>query len=157
MDESGFDPSSVQATAAQLSPFERLKPPEVKKFQQAKDNFINASLRRESGASISPAERASAESQYFAQDGDSPEVKAQKKANRMQVYQGFVAEAGPAWDRVPLVPAVGAPAAPKRPAQGMAGGAQADTPPAAGPGSIVVVEGKRYRVAADGDSLEPVQ
>lgn len=50
--------------------------------EQAQRNFINAILRRESGAVISPGEFQNAALQYFPQPGDSPEVIAQKKRNR---------------------------------------------------------------------------
>jgi hypothetical protein len=65
-------------------------------FDQAKRNFVNAVLRRESGAAIAQSEFESAEKQYFAQPGDSKEVLAQKKTNRQQVLNGFIREAGSA-------------------------------------------------------------
>lgn len=72
--------------------------------EQAERNYINAVLRRESGAAISPSEFASAETQYFPRFGDSEEVLAQKKANRAQVGSNFSAEAGAtAMSNVPLV------------------------------------------------------
>ena len=52
------------------------------KFEQAQRNFINAVLRRESGAVIGPSEFESARLQYFPQPGDSQGVLAQKKQNR---------------------------------------------------------------------------
>ncbi len=70
---------------------------------QAEDNFLNAVLRRESGASISPDERSSGERQYFPRAGDDGNVLAQKAANREIVIQGLKAEAGPAWDRLPNI------------------------------------------------------
>lgn len=50
--------------------------------EQARRDFINAVLRRESGAVISPQEFANAEKQYFPQPGDSKDVLAQKRRNR---------------------------------------------------------------------------
>jgi hypothetical protein len=81
---------------------------------QAERNFVNAVLRRESGAAISKSEFESAEEQYFPRPGDSPEVIAQKKANRMQALAGLQAEAGRALERIPLVamPAIMAKKAP---------------------------------------------
>jgi len=67
---------------------------------QAERNFINATLRRESGASISPAEFASAEKQYFPRPGDSQDVIEQKRRNRALVQASMKAEAGPAWEEV---------------------------------------------------------
>lgn len=64
----------------------------AKKFDQAKRNFINATLRRESGASIAPSEFENAGRQYFPQPNDSLEVLAQKKRNRELVTAAFLAE-----------------------------------------------------------------
>ena len=50
--------------------------------EQAQRNFINAVLRRESGAVISPSEFENASLQYFPQAGDTSEVKIQKASNR---------------------------------------------------------------------------
>ena len=66
-------------------------------FVQAKRNFINATLRRESGAVISPTEFANGDKQYFPQPGDKPQVLAQKKANRELVTRGFIQGAGDAY------------------------------------------------------------
>jgi len=52
------------------------------KAEQAQRNFVNAILRQESGAVISPAEFENAKKQYFPAVGDSDAVKAQKAANR---------------------------------------------------------------------------
>jgi hypothetical protein len=49
---------------------------------QARRDFINAVLRRESGATIQPVEFANAEKQYFPQPGDSKKVIEQKRRNR---------------------------------------------------------------------------
>lgn len=63
--------------------------------EQAQRNFVNAVLRRESGASISPSEFDSAIKQYFPQPGEPPQVVAQKAANRAMTIQGLAEEAGP--------------------------------------------------------------
>lgn len=49
---------------------------------QAKRNWINAQLRRESGAVINPGEFDNANKQYFVRPGDSEETKKQKRRNR---------------------------------------------------------------------------
>lgn len=67
---------------------------DAQRFDQAKRDFINAILRRESGAVISPEEFANAEVQYFPQPGDSPEVIAQKARNRRVAIDGVRASAG---------------------------------------------------------------
>jgi hypothetical protein len=69
----------------------------TQKFEQAKRNFLNAALRKESGASISPEERESGNLQYFPQFGDTPEVLEQKRQNRQLVIDGFKVAAGKAW------------------------------------------------------------
>jgi len=65
---------------------------EQQQLNQAKRDFVNAVLRRESGAVISDAEFANAEQQYFPQIGDSKEVIAQKAANRRLAIRGVQAE-----------------------------------------------------------------
>lgn len=67
---------------------------EFKKADQARRNFINSVLRRESGAVISPEEFDNANKQYFPQPGDTPEVISQKSQNRQTVIDGFTREAG---------------------------------------------------------------
>lgn len=66
-------------------------------YDQAKRNFLNAVLRRESGAVISPSEFVSGDQQYFPQPGDKPEVLSQKKANRDLVMKNFIKSAGSAY------------------------------------------------------------
>lgn len=87
---SGMLPKELQSDARQAN-------------DQAERNFVNAILRRESGAAISSAEFENAQQQYFPRPGDSPDVVAQKKANRMQASQALKAEAGKALDQIPLV------------------------------------------------------
>lgn len=66
--------------------------PQQQQVDQAQRNFINAVLRRESGAAISPNEFDSARLQYFVQPGDSPQVIAQKARNRQTAIGGMLAE-----------------------------------------------------------------
>jgi hypothetical protein len=68
---------------------------DAQKFDQAKRDFINAVLRQESGAVISPEEFANAEQQYFPQPGDSPQVIEQKRQNRENAIRGFEIRSGP--------------------------------------------------------------
>ena len=74
-----------------------LKSANFQSVDQAQRNFINAVLRRESGAVISPTEFDNARQQYFALPGDPPSVVAQKKANRDIVIKGFISGAGHAY------------------------------------------------------------
>jgi hypothetical protein len=62
---------------------------------QAQRDFINSTLRQESGAVIGPTEFENARKQYFPQPGDTDEVIAQKRANRALVVKGFARQAGP--------------------------------------------------------------
>jgi len=70
------------------------------RFDQAKRNFTNAILRRESGAAISPSEFDSADLQYFPQVGDGAEVLAQKKQNRQTALAALQTEAGEAFTQL---------------------------------------------------------
>lgn len=69
--------------------------PEFQKFDQARRDFVNAILRRESGAVISEQEFDNAEKQYFPVPGDSPEVIEQKRRNRENAIAGIRAGSGP--------------------------------------------------------------
>lgn len=60
------------------------------KYDQAVGNFLNAILRRESGAAISESEFERGNLQYFPQPGDSAAVARQKKRNRMDAMSAIV-------------------------------------------------------------------
>lgn len=62
---------------------------------QARTNFITAVLRKESGASISPTEFATAEKNYFPAPGDSEKIVQQKQAAREAAIRGMKISAGP--------------------------------------------------------------
>lgn len=68
---------------------------DFKKYEQAKRNFINAILRKESGAAIGQDEFESADKQYFPQIGDTEAVIKQKAANRRQVTSTMLSNVGP--------------------------------------------------------------
>jgi len=72
----------------------QLQSSERQQYEQAKRDFVNAALRKESGAAISDTEFDSAAKQYFPQAGDSPEVVAQKTANRKLKVQALQFESG---------------------------------------------------------------
>jgi len=71
-----------------------LQSDEYQLFEQARRNFINAVLRRESGAVIADSEFANAEKQYFPRPGDSDAVIKQKAANRRSAIEGVSRAAG---------------------------------------------------------------
>lgn len=66
-------------------------------FDQAQRDFINATLRRESGAVINKDEFKNAERQYLPQPGDSAAVLRQKKNNRTIVMESFKRASGKAY------------------------------------------------------------
>lgn len=72
----------------------------IQQYMQAARNFINANLRRESGAVISPTEFSEARKQYLPQPGDSKETLNQKRANRGLVYNSLKRAAGSAYQSV---------------------------------------------------------
>lgn len=90
LEQKGFDPSSLgtEGLVGSWSP-NILKSSERQQFEQAQRDFINAALRRESGAVISDAEFENARQQYFTQPGDSSDVITQKKENRGLVSDEF--------------------------------------------------------------------
>lgn len=71
-----------------------VRSPEYQQFKQARDNFINAQLRRESGAAISVDEYKKADDQYFPVPGDSSAVIEQKRQNRADAVRAMGREGG---------------------------------------------------------------
>jgi hypothetical protein len=74
--------------------------PEQQKVEQAQRDFVNAVLRQESGAVISPSEFENAQKQYFPQPGDGKSVRDQKRKNRQSAIEGFRIMAGSAGGRI---------------------------------------------------------
>lgn len=93
------DPTSFMSGLYRKFAPEAVKPESIKKQSQAERNFVNAVLRRESGAAISPSEFESAELQYFPRVGDTADVIEQKRLNRERAIEGFKLEAGDAWSQ----------------------------------------------------------
>ena len=75
---------------------------EYQLFDQAKRDFVNAILRRESGAVISEQEFDNADKQYFPQPGDSEAVMAQKAQNRANAIEGLRVGSGDGVNRVEI-------------------------------------------------------
>jgi hypothetical protein len=63
---------------------------DYQQITQAQRDFINAVLRRESGAAISPSEFENAAMQYFPQPGDHPDTVKQKLANQRTQLEGIM-------------------------------------------------------------------
>lgn len=67
-------------------------------YRQAQRAYTEARLRKESGAAIPESEFQNDARTYFAQPGDSPEVKKQKAAARKKVIEGLKFGSGGAYD-----------------------------------------------------------
>lgn len=114
---------------------------DYQQFDQAARNFINATLRRESGAVISPSEFDNAYKQYLPRPGDTEQTLKQKKENRDVVFASFKNSAGPAYQSVEEL------------LSGETNGGGSSQYP---PGSVISVGNVMYLVGADGESLEPI-
>lgn len=77
---------------------------EYQQAEQAQRDFVNAILRRESGAVISPSEFENAKKQYFPQPGDTEDVIRQKADNRRIAIEGVTRAAGPSYQPPTLSP-----------------------------------------------------
>jgi hypothetical protein len=71
-----------------------------RQFDQAARNFINATLRRESGAVISDQEFDNAYMQYLPRPGDDAVTRKNKKENRDLIQASFKKSAGPSYQSV---------------------------------------------------------
>lgn len=84
MEEKGIDPVAVWTGRYGTND------PAVQVYRQAMREFVNATLRRESGAAISPSEFESANLQYFISPLDTPEVLRRKQESRDITLRGLV-------------------------------------------------------------------
>jgi len=100
--QKGFDPTTTGNSIRRNFPgwLEGNKGGDIKSLEQAQRNFVNAILRRESGAAISESEFDNARSQYFPSYGDTPEVLQQKEQNRKTAIAALNAEGAPAMSRL---------------------------------------------------------
>jgi hypothetical protein len=73
---------------------ERLRSDDRKIYEAAKENWIAAALRKESGAAIGKDEYSAADRQYFPQPGDSDKVLKQKATLRSTVFKSMKAGIG---------------------------------------------------------------
>lgn len=117
VEKSGYDSTSMKSAAQRKIPgfLGGMKPKELQLQEQAERNFVNAVLRKESGAAISPTEFKSAEAQYFPRPGDAPEVLHQKALNRKIVFETLKSSSGRAYDQMPSVETMAAGLIPKEP------------------------------------------
>lgn len=99
IDELGVEFAQPSATLGEFLP-NIFKSSERQRFEQAKRNFTNAILRKESGAAIAESEFVNAALQYFPQPGDGEEVLLQKAENRQLISDSLKAEAGEALTQI---------------------------------------------------------
>jgi len=111
-EKAGFNPTAISTTLQGFLP-NRFQPEQRQIYNSAKQNWIAAVLRKESGAAIAAKEYKDADRQYFPQDGDAPSVVKQKQALRELAEEEMTKSIGPsAPDRAhPAAPGA-APAAP---------------------------------------------
>lgn len=112
----GLNMGAMMAQSLPLGVGNYMVSPEYQQYAQAQRDFVNAVLRRESGAVISDQEFANAAQQYFPQPGDSPEVIAQKRRNRETAIEGMRIGAGAGIAALPQRPAAASEAQPEQPA-----------------------------------------
>lgn len=115
---SGFNPAAGVGVMAQFLP-NFLKDEDRQAFEQTERQFVNAILRRESGAAIPPSEMTNYRAQYFPAPGDGPAVLAQKARARTLAVANLEGEGKKAPSGLPP----DSPAAPAAPAAGGAGSA----------------------------------
>jgi hypothetical protein len=89
-DTPGFDPTSIQASFLRSVPGGNIiLSEEQQRFQQAKEDFITAVLRKESGAAIGVEEFEKEDRKFFPQIGDKPGVLKQKAIGRERAFQNL--------------------------------------------------------------------
>lgn len=96
--QSGFDPTNLSQNLASRVPVAGnfAMTPEFQQYQQAKEDWVRAKLRKESGAVIAKEEMQKEFETYWPQPGDSQEVIAAKARARQIAEQGMANQAGPA-------------------------------------------------------------
>jgi hypothetical protein len=103
-DDLAIQVEEVVAGAGLASQFQQQYAPNIaqtkdqQRYRQAQRAFTEARLRKESGAAIPTAEYENDARTYFAQPGDSPEVRAQKRTARQTVLDGLKFSSGRAYD-----------------------------------------------------------
>lgn len=93
----GYNPFQYSIEKSDKTP-NWAKSSNIKSIEQAERNFINAVLRRESGAAIAPSEFTSAEKQYFPLPRDDAKILEQKRQNRKTTLQGLINASGSAYE-----------------------------------------------------------
>ena len=104
---------------------------EYQAFRTAKDAWLNAKLRAESGATINPDEFARDERIFFPQPGDGPQQIADKARLRENITRKMTKAGGPGYVSPPAIATPGA-SAPAPVASGAPASAQRTPPPPPG-------------------------
>lgn len=94
MQDEGFDPASIAGLWYKRNWNNLIKDPTARQYAANKRNFINAVLRKESGAAIAPSEFLSADIQYFPQVGDDANTVLEKDDARLRTIAGMRSAAG---------------------------------------------------------------
>jgi hypothetical protein len=94
LEDKGFPVSSPMNKLTGNPVTNYLMPSDAQNLQQAKLNFMSASLRKESGAAISQSEYDAEDKKYFPQPGDKPEAIAQKRSMRALALRAMGKQAG---------------------------------------------------------------
>lgn len=94
----GFDPTSLQQNLAGRIPVlgNYAQTPEYQTYEQAKEDWVRAKLRKESGAVIAKEEMQKEFETYWPMPGDSPQKIAAKAEARRVAEQGMSDMSGPA-------------------------------------------------------------
>lgn len=97
--DQGYDMTTLSSVAERTNWSPNLiRDPAARQALQAQINFVNAVLRRESGAVIADSEFKNTYRQYFPSHGDDPDTLAQKDFNRARSIEGLRLESGDAWN-----------------------------------------------------------
>jgi hypothetical protein len=94
LEAGGTDLSSVTGLLAKTRTGNVAAPDWAQKAQQAKLNFMSATLRKESGANITPSEYDAEDRKYFPQPGDGAAVQDQKRQARALAIETLKVQAG---------------------------------------------------------------
>jgi len=100
LEDKGFNPADFKNRIVGKLDLSAIKDPDQRQYVQAVRDFINATLRRESGAAIAESEFTNALKQYFPRFRDDEETQEQMRNARLAIQAGLKAEAGEAVDEV---------------------------------------------------------
>lgn len=97
LESQGFSPVNFRDAAADALGANFAKTPEGQLYQRAKEDFVTAVLRRESGAAIAESEFIREDKKYFPQIGDTQQVVEEKAKARHAALKSMIAGSGAAY------------------------------------------------------------